>query len=433
MPSSIASWPAPQPSRLTGPSHGGLTYQFNIEEATKEYRQIQYFPPLPATPDIDFRPWSTYQSTAHDLELYGNPPNETAQQWADWVSCTEQYLLQEHAWAAQGREASLRATFKPLAPCTTVTTWKRGKPAFWEQLKIRFQLALKQPQQQAKGPTMGFMQAIHDAPKHWVGPPTWGQFLDTCHHWHKYKDGHAADLVHHTIGHQLQQAQQAANDESHLQYKEWLQQGHAKGLKGLFRSLRSSDWERPYRNLPPDERMTKRLQDWGHLWTIRQDDQPRERPSLQEQARQQAQQLEPLTIGHLTWVLKHLPDKACGPDAVTAQLLRTAPPLAVKALLKPYQETEAQAQPPTQQQTRTVVTLPKNSSKERPITLTSILYRVWCRLRKPLLDEWQKQLPASMNHDRARPGAQVLYVATATTTRSTQSQWQTWTSRPGHK
>ena len=80
-----------------------------------------------------------------------------------------------------GKQASGRS-FKPLAPCTTVTTWKRGKPAFWEQLKIRFQLALKQPQQQAKGPTMGFMQAIHDAPKHWVGPPTWGQFLDTCHH-----------------------------------------------------------------------------------------------------------------------------------------------------------------------------------------------------------------------------------------------------------
>ena len=41
----------------------------------------------------------------------------------------------------------------------------------------------------------------------------------------------------------------------------------------------------------------------------------------------QAQQLEPLTIGQLAWVLKNLPDKACGPDAVTAQLLRTAPQL----------------------------------------------------------------------------------------------------------
>ena len=133
--------------------------------------------------------------------------------------------------------------------------------------------------------------------------------------------------------------------------------------------------------------MTQRLQDWGHLWAIRQDDQPHERPSLQEQAKQQAQQLEPLTIGQLTWVLKHLPDKACGPDAVTAQLLRTAPPLAVKALLHLFQEMEAQALLPTQQQMHMVVMLPKNSSKERPITLTSMLYRVWRRLRKPLLDQ----------------------------------------------
>ena len=210
------------------------------------------------------------------------------------------------------------------------------------------------------------MQALHDAPKHWIGPPTWGQFLDTCHHWHKYRDCHAADLVQHSVGHQLQEAQQAANDESHLhQYKEWLQQGQAKGLKGLFRSLRSSElaWERPYRNLPPDERMTQRLQDWGQLWTIRQDDQTHERPSLQEQAKLQAQQLEPITLSQLTWVLKHLPDKACGPDAVTAQLLCTAPPLAIRALLQLFHMMEAQAQLPTQQQMHMMVMLPKNSSQ----------------------------------------------------------------------
>ena len=163
--------------------------------------------------------------------------------------------------------------------------------------------------------------ASRPSPRHFIGPPTWGQLYDTSHHWHKYRDPHAADLVLHTIAHQLKEAQQAANDESHLQYKEWLKQGEAKGLRGLFRSLKSSElaWERPYRQLPPDERMTQRLHDWGQLWQIRQTDQPHERPSLQEQAKQQAQQLEPLTIGQLAWVLKNLPDKACGPDAVTAQ------------------------------------------------------------------------------------------------------------------
>lgn len=81
------------------------------------------------------------------------------------------------------------------------------------------------------------MTAIQDAPKHWLGPPTWGQFLDTCHHWHRYRDPHAGDLLLHTIEHQLKEAQQAASDESHLQYKDWLQNGPARGLKGLFRGL----------------------------------------------------------------------------------------------------------------------------------------------------------------------------------------------------
>ena len=248
------------------------------------------------------------------------------------------------------------------------------------------------------GPVRGFKQALQDAPKHWIGPPTWGQLMDTSHHWLKYRDPHAAELVLHTISHQLKEAQQAANDEGHLQYKEWLKQGELA-------------WERPYRQLPPEDRMTQRLNDWGQLWQIRQTDQPHERPSLQEAAKHQAQQLEPLTIGQLAWALKNLPDKACGPDAVTAQLLRTAPPLALPPLLKLFQEMELQAQLPTQQQMHMVIMLPKSGTKERPITLTSLLYRVWCRLRKPLLDQWQQQLPASMDHDRARPGAQVLQVA----------------------
>ena len=112
--------------------------------------------------------------------------------------------------------------------------------------------------------------------------PSWGQFLDTCHHWHQYRDNHAAELLQHTMQHQLQEAQQAANDEAHLQYKTWLQQGHAKGLKGLFRSLKSSEvpWTRPYRHLEPEQRMTQRLADWGGLWRIRQDNQPVPRTNL---------------------------------------------------------------------------------------------------------------------------------------------------------
>ena len=72
---------------------------------------------------------------------------------------------------------------------------------------------------------------------------------------------------------------------------------------------------------------------------------------------------------------------------------------------------EAKAELPTQLTLSLVVMLAKNEKVERPITLTSVLYRVWCKMRKPLMDAWQNNLPAAMNYDRARPGATALHVA----------------------
>ena len=50
---------------------------------------------------------------------------------------------------------------------------------------------------------------------------------------------------------QLRETQQLAQEETMLQYKQWLQEGYNKGLRGLFRSLKTSElaWERPYRRL----------------------------------------------------------------------------------------------------------------------------------------------------------------------------------------
>ena len=182
----------------------------------------------------------------------------------------------------------------------------------------------------AKGPVKGFMHMIKDVHQHWMGPPSWAQLLDTCHHWHQYRDPRAADLITQTLQHQLQEAQQAANEETTLQYRQWLQTGYNKGPRGLFRSLKSSElaWERPYRTIPMPQRMDQRLHDWGQLWHIRQDNDPHPRPSLQQEAMNQAQQLDPLTSGQLQRVLKALPEKASGPDAVSTQLLRSIPPLA---------------------------------------------------------------------------------------------------------
>ena len=126
------------------------------------------------------------------------------------------------------------------------------------------------------------------------------------------------------------------------------------------------------------------------------------RPSLKDEAMAQAAQLPPITIGQLA-----IPDRAC---SLSTQLLRNAPPHALPALHKLIQEMEATATLPTQLQ-MSLVMLAKNERVERPITLTSVLYRTWCRLRKGLLDQWQLELPHHMDYDRARPGATALHVA----------------------
>ena len=173
---------------------------------------------MPATPDIDFRPWTTYQSQAFEIELHGNPPNALAQKWADWISCPEQYLLQEHPWAPQGRGK-------------ITTTWKKCKPAFWEQLQVRFRQL--DPSEASRMPCRTH-QSTGSA--HQRGDNSLIRVITGTN------TGILMQLtVHHTIAHQLKEAQQAANDENRLQYKEWLKQGQTKGLRGLFRSLRSSE------------------------------------------------------------------------------------------------------------------------------------------------------------------------------------------------
>ena len=58
-----------------------------------------------------------------------------------------------------------------------------------------------------------------------------------------------------------------------------------------------------------------------------------------------------------------------------------------------------------------VVLIPKNATIERPIALTSAVYRFWCKLRGDLIKQWQSQLGGLMPWERAKPGSQCLHIA----------------------
>ena len=214
--------------------HCLVTYALELDDDFRHYNQLRSFPPLPNIPDIGFRAWSTYVSQVEDIQLYDAAPNEAARGLADWVSITEQYLLQQHPWAPQSRAYNLAAKHQPLVPAKAGAMWKKGKPAYWEQLQARLNIIQHQPNH-AKGAMRGLAKALQHVQQHWTGDPTWAQFLDTSQRWQQHRDPRTLELMQHTTQRQLIAAQEQSRGEAHLQYSEWIRQGATKGLKGLFR------------------------------------------------------------------------------------------------------------------------------------------------------------------------------------------------------
>ena len=71
-----------------------------------------------------------------------------------------------------------------------------------------------------------------------------------------------------------------------------------------------------------------------------------------------------------------------------------------------YRQWELTGRLPEQVCATLVVLLPKKEDIERPISLTSVLYRTWCKLRWDKLRQWQSTVG-----QRSMPGMQVLHVA----------------------
>ena len=108
-------------------AHCLVTYALELEDDFRLYHQLRTFPPLPTIPDIGFRAWSTYVTQVEDLILYESTQNQSARGLADWVSVTEQYLLQQHPWAPQGRASNLTTQHQPLVPAKQAACGKKAK------------------------------------------------------------------------------------------------------------------------------------------------------------------------------------------------------------------------------------------------------------------------------------------------------------------
>ena len=94
----------------------------------------------------------------------------------------------------------------------------------------------------------------------------------------------------------------------------------------------------------------------------------------------------------------------------------------------PLTEMERAALLPTQMTYTNIVLIPKSAKVERPIALTSCLYRVWNSYRKHDIQRWQLTLDDDLPWDQARPKRDCLSIAVGRMLKS-----ETETSRHPHR
>ena len=117
-----------------------------------------------------------------------------------------------------------------------------------------------------------------------------------------------------------------------------------------------------------------------------------QRRALKAAAIHHAIGIPPIDSSVLRKILRRLPNKAAGPDGITYDFLTHLPYPAVNRLAQLLTEMENTDTMPTQMLLTNIVMIPNNSRVERPIALTSCLYRVWNRYRKYDLHRWQLSL-----------------------------------------
>ena len=132
---------------------------------------------------------------------------------------------------------------------------------------------------------------------------------------------------------------------------------------------------------------------------------------LRTLAQQEALTWKPIDSSLLQKLLRRLPNKAAGPDGISYDMLRHLPYPAVARLASLLTEMEREALLPIQMRYTNIVLIPKSSKVERPIALTSCLYRVWNSYRKHDIHKWQMTLDDALPWDQSRPHRDCLSIA----------------------
>eukprot|EP00439_Symbiodinium_sp_Y106_P033590 s6696_g4.t1 len=135
------------------------------------------------------------------------------------------------------------------------------------------------------------------------------------------------------------------------------------------------------------------------------------REELQQRARCQAQTLPAIGPAALQAALAKLPSKAPGPDGWSYEMLRALRGEALAELAGHLRRWEVSARFPQHIDITQYAMLAKSLVAARPIGLTHVLHRVYCKLRWDLVRAWEKDYDPQSPWNQAKAGNSSLDTA----------------------
>ena len=311
----------------------------------------------------------------------------------------------------KGRGVDLQTTWKPVvSQAPDAYQWFGHEHAVWSQLAVKFK---------AGGPErviLSLLSKLGLEHQEWVGK---ARDIVLNHGGESTQPSQAAHDDYQVCG--LSALQSHAEEQAKLakkvqhakdtdSYQQWLAGALSAGMGPVYRALKSHEQTlaRPFRDQSALARSYCRLEFWGHIWNASiippQRDFTEERLALRAEASKQAQALPPLSAEQVKIACLATGNKKGGLDGWTFRALRNIPDSSYQQLAELFRLVEVELSLPIQMQAVQVVLLAKSPEKERPISLTSVLWRVYSKMRRPLLESWLREYAAFAPFDAATPG-----------------------------
>ena len=390
--------------------HAALNIAVDKEAPTLLLPQLTHYIAVPKLDD-QVQSWEEFAPSPKVFWL-GRPTGPKEIQYAEWCHQAEQFGLQRLHEPKMGRGWYLALEHKPLPMSKPLSPWKKGDLAYWGQFCSLLQHIAVQP-------CLGTRTLAHLRAKTADLDARW----QDVHGHQEFQQGIVAliagDPTPLTLlikGAECNRdfAKKVALDQQASDFQQWLSQAKLRGHSGIYKCLKAPDnvYVRPFRDVPVQQRQQLREQQWHGRWgVISTPLASGERERLRWEGIVQARSWEDLDPREVMKKLRKLPQKACGPDGISYALLKNLPIEGVIEMCHMLRRWELAGRLPDQVCTTLVLLLPKKVDIERPISLTSVMYRTWCRLRWDKLRQWQTTIGQRLPWERSLPGTQVLQVA----------------------